>query len=123
MDEILLYSIVISILIVILGGLYFAKSQSNSSEREKSRRRAAVPTRNEDGQIAPDQDRVVAGPGGRRRVARMQRRPQPAANVEEIDDEIENEDEEGAVPKKVEGKVGAKKLAKLQVRFIGRIQK
>jgi len=109
-----LYSIVISILVVILGGLYFAKSKSSNNEREKTRRRAAIPTRNEDGQIAPDQERVVAGPGGRRRATRMQRRPQPAANVvDEQDDDIED-DEEGGVSKQIEGKVGKKKLAKLQ---------
>ena len=51
MDEILLYSIVISILVVILGGLYFAKSKSSGNEKERTRRRAAIPTRNEDGQI------------------------------------------------------------------------
>jgi len=114
MDEIFLYSIVISILVVILGGLYFAKSKSTNNEREKTRRRAAIPTRNEDGQIAPDQERVVAGPGGRRRATRMQRRPQPAANVvDEQDDDIED-DEEGGVSKQIEGKVGKKKLAKLQ---------
>jgi len=96
----------------VLCGLYFAKSKSTTNEREKSRRRAAVPTRNEDGQIAAAQER--AGPAGRRRGPRLQRRAQPTSNVEEIEDDIDNEDEEGAVPKKVEGKVGAKKLAKLQ---------
>ena len=117
MDEIFLYSIVISILVVILCGLYFAKSKSTNTEREKTRRRAAIPTRNEDGQIAPDQDRVVAGPGGRRRRAtRMQRRPQPTANViEEPENDSENNDEEEGVSKQIEGKVGKKKLAKLQV--------
>ena len=116
MDEIFLYSIVISILVVILCGLYFAKSKSTNTEREKTRRRAAIPTRNEDGQIAPDQDRVVAGPGGRRRATRMQRRPQPAANViEEPENDSENDDEEEGVSKQIEGKVGKKKLAKLQV--------
>merc|ERR1712241_213875 len=108
MDELLLFSIVISILVIVLCGLYFAKSKS--SQKEKTRRRAAIPTRNEDGQIVADQERLVAaGPRGRR-GARMQRRPQPTSNVvEEPENDIENDDdEEGNVPKKTEGKIGKK---------------
>ena len=105
---------------IILCGLYFAKSKSSTEERERSRRRAAIPTRNEDGQIVPDQERLVAaGPRGRR-GARMQRRPQPTQNVvEEVEDDLENEDDvEGNATKKIEGKIGKKKMEKLQVRMI-----
>ena len=122
MDEILLFSIVISILVIVLCGLYFAKSKSSQNEKQKTRRRAAIPTRNEDGQIVADQERLVAaGPRGRR-GARMQRRPQPTSNVvEEPENDIENdEDEEGNVPKKTEGKIGKKKMEKLQVCSIER---
>ena len=115
MDEGLLFSIVIGILVLVLCGLYFAKSKSSQDEKEKTRRRAAIPTLNEDGQIIPDQERLVARvPGGRR--PRIQRRPQPTPNaVEEPENVIEDEDDEGDASKKIDGKVGKKKMEKLQV--------
>ena len=120
MDEVLIYSIIISLLVILLCGLYFAKTQSSSKdEREKSRRRAAIPTRDEDGHIVADQERLVAaGPRGRR-GARMQRRPQATSNtVEENEDDNDNdEDNEEVTSQKIEGKIGKKKMEKLQVRI------
>ena len=117
MDEILLFSIVISILLIVLCALYFAKSKSSQDEKERTRRRAAIPTRNEDGQIIADQERLVA-PGPRGRRVRMQRRHQPTPNVvEEPENDIEDEeDDEGNTSKKIEGKKeGKKRMEKKQV--------
>ena len=120
MDEVLIYSIIISLLVILLCGLYFAKSKSSSKdERERSRRRAAIPTRDEDGNIVADQERLVAaGPRGRR-GARMIRRPQAASNTVEEDesDNINDEDNDEGTSKKIEGKIGKKKMEKLQVRL------
>lgn len=118
MDEILIYSIIISILVIILCGLYFAKGQSSSpDEREKSRRRAAIPTRNEDGQIVPDERLVATGPRGRRGGTRMQRRPPATVNREEPANHSENDDNDDETSaKKPEGKMGKKKAEKLQAK-------
>ena len=82
MDEILIYSTIIAALGILLFALYFAKSKSPSTdERERVRRRAAIPNRDEDGHIIADQERLVAaGPRGRR-GARLQRRPQVAPHL------------------------------------------
>ena len=118
MDEVFILSVVISILVIVLCGLYFTKSKSSSrDEKERSRRRAAIPTRGEDGQIVQNQEMLVAaGPRGRR-GARMQRRPQVAANTveENENDNLSDEDNEDNAPKKIEGKIGKKKMEKLQV--------
>ena len=118
MDEILIYSTIIAALGILLFALYFAKSKSPSTdERERARRRAAIPTRDEDGHIIADQESLVAaGPRGRR-GARMQRRPQvaPRPNVEE-DNESNEDDEEISSKTKLDGKVGKKKLEKLQAK-------
>ena len=115
MDEGLLFSTVIGILVLVLCGLYFAKCKSSQDEKKKTRRRAAIPAINEDGQIIPDQQRLVArGPGGRR--PRTLRRPQPTMNVvEESEYVIEDEDGEGDASQKIDGKIGKKKMEKLQV--------
>jgi hypothetical protein len=115
MDEGLLFSTVIGILVLLLCGLYFAKSKSSQDEKKKTRRRAAIPAINEDGQIIPDQQRLVArGPGGRR--PRTLRRPQPTMNVvEESENVIEDQNDEGDASQKIDGKIGKKKMEKLQV--------
>ena len=74
MDQLTLFIAIFATLAVLLAGLLFLKSQTSSSGSETktgARRRAAVPNRDEDGQI------VNAGPGprGRRGAGpRMQRR-------------------------------------------------
>jgi len=113
MDDILIYSVVISFLAIVLGALYFAKSKNSQQDREKNRRRAAVPTRNEDGTIAAN-DQMAVGPRGRRGGPRMQRRAQ-VQPIEEPDDDVVNEDnEEENASAKIDGKIGKKKMQKLQ---------
>ena len=74
MDQLTLFIAIFATLAVLLAGLLFLKSQTSSSGSETktgARRRAAVPNRDEDGQI------VNAGPGprGRRGAGpRMHRR-------------------------------------------------
>ena len=125
MDDLLLYSTIVGVLVVILIGLLFAKNKSTSGEdREKSRhRRNAVPKRNEDGEIVANPEMMAAaGPRGRRGPRMVRRTPQavPAGEEDHNDDDIDDDENEGGPSKlKTDGKIGKKKLAKLQVRLIG----
>merc|ERR1711936_1332397 len=71
MEDLHLYGAILTTLVVILLGLMFLKSQSSNSNEVKTgavRRRAAIPNRDEDGQIvASEGPRQRGGPGGGRR--------------------------------------------------------
>ena len=71
MDDLTLYIAIFATLAVLLCGLLFLKSKTSNEEEKKpaARRRAAVPNRDEDGQI------INTGPRGRRGGGpRMRRR-------------------------------------------------
>jgi len=118
MEDLHLYGAILATLVVLLLGLMFLKSQSSSSsENKKPRRRADIPNRDQDGQIVADGPRQ-RGPGGGRR--RMQRRTQaqeeePVQDVIDeprVDGEIDSDDEGN--PSKISGKLGKKKLLKME---------
>jgi len=122
MEDLHLYGAILATLVVILLGLMFLKSQSSNSNEVKTgavRRRAAIPNRDEDGQIvASEGPRQRGGPGGGRR--RMQRRTQ-VQEEEPLEDVIDEpradggseSDEEGNLAK-LPGKIGKKKQQKLE---------
>jgi len=126
MADVLTVGILVAILAVILIGLIFAKQSGADKDGSKSggRRRAAVPTRDEDGQLVGE-GAPVMGPRGRRGATRMRRTPAATAQQHQedaFDDDHEAdaaEDEEGAGRSSVQapsGKVGKKKLEKLQAK-------
>jgi len=121
MEDLYLYGAILATLVVILLGLMFLKSQSSDSSETKTgpvRRRAAIPNRDEDGQIIQGDGPRQRGPGGGRR--RMHRRTQ--AQEEELLDDIvdepradgESESDEEGNQSKLPGKVGKKKQQKLE---------
>ena len=119
MQDLNLYIAIFASLAVALIGLIFLKSKSSDSSDDKksqTRRRAAIPTRDEDGQI------VGTGPGprGRRGGGRMRRRQVQDEVEDEPQIEVENveagsDDEENTDIKAPSGKIGKKKMEKLQV--------
>jgi len=111
---------ILAALLLMLLGLYVFKSKdsSDSSENKKSRRRADIPNRDEDGQIIQEGPRTQRGPAGagrrmRRRVPVQEEEPeQDVIDEPREDGEIES-DEEGNLAK-FSGKVGKKKLLKME---------
>ena len=120
MDQFTLGLAILATLIVILIGLLFLKSKSAPEEQKASRRRAAIPNRDEDGQIIQGD-----GPRGRRGGPRMRRRqvqeePEPEPEVAAPDDS-EASDEEGQKAK-LPAKMGKKKMEKMQAKADRKIQ-
>lgn len=112
---------ILAALLLMLLGLYVFKSKDSSSsesENKKSRRRADIPNRDEDGQIIQEGPRTQRGPAGagrrmRRRVPVQEEEPeQDVIDEPREDGEIES-DEEGNLAK-FSGKVGKKKLLKME---------
>jgi len=126
MQDLNLYIAIFASLAVALIGLIFLKSRSSDSSDDKkpqARRRAAIPTRDEDGQI------VGAGPGprGRRGGGRMRRRQVQDEVEDEPQIEAENveagsDDEENTDIKAPSGKIGKKKMEKLQAKADRKVQ-
>lgn len=110
---------ILAALCVMLLGLYIFKSKdSSSSENKKPRRRADIPNRDEDGQIIQEGPRTQRGPAGARR--RMNRRV-PVQEEEPVEDVIDEPPEDGEIESdeegnlaKFSGKVGKKKLLKME---------
>merc|ERR1712129_305835 len=106
---------------LMLLGLYIFKSKdSSSSENKKSRRRADIPNRDEDGQIIQDGPRTQRGPAGAGRN-RMRRPRVPVQEEEPVQDVIDEPPEDGEIESdeegnlaKFSGKVGKKKLLKME---------
>jgi len=116
-----LIAILASLLLMLLGLYVFkSKDSSDSSENKKSRRRADIPNRDEDGQIIQDGPRTQRGPAGAGRN-RMRRPRVPVQEEEPVQDVIdepqedgENESDEEGNLAKFSGKVGKKKLLKME---------
>jgi len=114
-----LIAILASLLLMLLGLYVFkSKDSSDSSENKKSRRRADIPNRDEDGQIIQDGPRTQRGPAGARQ--RMRRRV-PVQEEEPVQDVIDEPREDGEIESdeegnlaKFSGKVGKKKLLKME---------
>jgi len=130
MDDLTLFIAIFASLAVILISLLFLKSkQSQQSSETKTggrRRVAAVPNRDEDGQIVDVGPRGRRGPAGRR----MQRRQQAAEEIQEPVDDGSNEPIEGSdddelsqVAKELPGKLGKKKQQKLQDKAEKKLQR
>merc|ERR1719509_318497 len=100
-------------------GLYVFKSKdSSSSENKKPRRRADIPNRDEDGQIIQEGPRTQRGPAG---AGRRMRRRVPVQEEEPVQDVIDEPREDGEIESdeegnlaKFSGKVGKKKLLKME---------
>jgi len=116
-----LIAILASLLLMLLGLYVFkSKDSSDSSENKKSRRRADIPNRDEDGQIIQDGPRTQRGPAGAGRTNRMRRRV-PVQEEEPVQDVIDEPREDGEIESdeegnlaKFSGKVGKKKLLKME---------
>merc|ERR1712226_766531 len=129
MDDLTLFIAIFASLAVILVSLLFLKSkQSQQSSETKTggrRRVAAVPNRDEDGQIVDVGPRGRRGPAGRR----MHRRQQAAEEIQEPVDDGFNEDlgsdddELRQVEKELPGKLGKKKQQKLQDKAEKKLQR
>ena len=125
MDQFTLGLAILATLVVILVGLIFLKSQGNATEDKKSsgrRRVAAIPNRDEDGQI------IQAGPGPRGRRGggpRMRRRveeepePEPEIGPDRSDVSDEENSEQAT---KIPAKMGKKKMEKMQAKADRKIQ-
>ena len=118
MQDLQLYLAILGTLAVLLIGLLFFKSQSSDSTETKtgSRRRAAIPNRDADGQIIQTEaPRGRLGPGrprmGRRR--QVQEEVEEEEPVEVHDEDLSGDDE---VNVKMPAKNGKKKAEKLQGR-------
>ena len=108
MDQFTLGLAILATLVVILVGLLFLKSQSPTEEKKSKRRVAAIPNRDQDGQI------IQAGPGPRGRRGggpRMRRRveEEPEPEPEIVPDHSDASDEEAAEKSKIPAKMGKKK--------------
>lgn len=121
MEDLYLYIAILATLAVLLIGLLYLKSQSGPSEKESKparRRAAAVPHRDEDGQIVD----TGPGPRGRRGGPRMRRRqvaeePEPdldRAQDEHDEEQLDSDNEERV--RELPGKMGKKKLEKMQAK-------
>jgi len=110
---------ILAALILMLLGLYVFKSKdSSSSENKKPRRRADIPNRDEDGQIIQEGPRTQRGPAG---AGRRMRRRVPVQEEEPVQDVIDEPREDGEIESdeegnlaKFSGKVGKKKLLKME---------
>jgi len=102
----------VAVLVVILAALMYAKQAG--SEESKTRQRRNVP---QPGQAAPE---GVRGPGGRRGGARMRRPAAAPSNNQQggdgPDDDNSGDDDEGGPIDAPSGKIGKKKLEKLQAK-------
>jgi len=114
MDTVTL-GVLVAVLVVILAALMYAKQAG--SEESKTRQRRNVP---QPGQAAPE---GVRGPGGRRGGARMRRPAAPSnspSNNQQggdgLDDDNSGDDDEGGPIDAPSGKIGKKKLEKLQAK-------
>lgn len=120
MNDLYLYAAILGTLAVLLVTLLFVKSRSggedSSASKNASRRRAAVPNRDEDGQI------VMAGPRARGRGGQRMRRPQQQSQNQTQDEPISGEEsgnEEMAAGEKEAlqpAKMGKKKMEKMQAK-------
>ena len=126
MDTFTLCLAILATLAVILIGLIFLKSRSPTEEPKSTRRRvAAVPNRDEDGQIIQagpgPRGRRGAGPRMRRRQVQEEPEPEP-----EVVDNAENsdfsDDENSEKTAKLPAKMGKKKLEKMQAKADRKIQ-
>jgi len=112
MDTVTL-GVLVAVLVVILAALMYAKQQAGSEE-SKTRQRRNVP---QPGQAAPE---GVRGPGGRRGGARMRRPAAAPSNNQQggdgPDDDNSGDDDEGGPIDAPSGKIGKKKLEKLQAK-------
>ena len=118
MADVVTIGVLVAVLVIILMGLIFAKSQGKGDKDSKNRnRRAAVPTRDEDGQIVGAPAASV-GPRGRRGGPRMRRTVQVQEELEDNQVEAAEDDGEGdnEVLENKPGKIGRKKLEKLQAK-------
>lgn len=115
MVDVAVIGVVVAILAVILAVLIYVKNSSDDTASSGTgRRRAAVPTRDETGQIVGRQ--APARPGGRRGGARMRRQVQedePEAVADDNADGGGGSDGEDDVRNVPSGKMGKKKLEKL----------
>jgi len=113
-----LIAILAALLLMLLGLYVFKSKDSSSSENKKSRRRADIPNRDEDGQIIQEGPRTQRGPAG---AGRRMRRRVPVQEEEPVQDVIDEPREDGEIESdeegnlaKFSGKVGKKKLLKME---------
>lgn len=113
-----LIAILAALLLMLLGLYVFKSKDSSSSENKKPRRRADIPNRDEDGQIIQEGPRTQRGPAG---AGRRMRRRVPVQEEEPVQDVIDEPREDGEIESdeegnlaKFSGKVGKKKLLKLE---------
>jgi len=118
MDINTLIAILAALLLMLLGLYVFKSKDSSSSENKKPRRRADIPNRDEDGQIIQEGPRTQRGPAG---AGRRMRRRVPAQEEEPVQDVIDEPREDGEIESdeegnlaKFSGKVGKKKLLKME---------
>merc|ERR1712029_869108 len=121
MDQLTLGLAILATLVVILVGLLFLKSQSPTEEKKSKRRVAAIPNRDQDGQI------IQAGPGPRGRRGggpRMRRRveEEPEPEPEIVPDHSDVSDEETSEKSKIPAKMGKKKMEKMQAKADRKVQ-
>jgi len=121
MDQLTLGLAILATLVVILVGLLFLKSQSPTEEKKSKRRVAAIPNRDQDGQI------IQAGPGPRGRRGggpRMRRRveEEPEPEPEIVPDHSDASDEETSEKSKIPAKMGKKKMEKMQAKADRKVQ-
>jgi len=113
-----LIAILAALLLMLLGLYVFKSKDSSSSENKKPRRRADIPNRDEDGQIIQEGPRTQRGPAG---AGRRMRRRVPVQEEEPVQDVIDEPREDGEIESdeegnlaKFSGKVGKKKLLKME---------
>lgn len=114
MEQLNLYLAIFASLAVVLIALLFIKSKSSGSGNENKTRRqrqAAIPNRDQDGQILDVGPRGRRGPGPRMR--RRQAQPEAEPEVEHLDEPEVDEDGVEVAAAKVPKNIGAKKAAKL----------
>lgn len=122
MDQLYLYVTIFASLAVVLVGLLFVKSKTSASGSEKQvkRRQAAIPNRDQDGQIVDVGPRGRRGPGPRMR--RRQAQPEPEPEIDQVQDEPDYDDDGEIQTQKVPKNIGAKKAAKLQEKAERKLQ-
>ncbi len=124
MADVYLYFAILASLAVILIGLLFLKSKSSDNEETNKvrRTRAAIPNRDEDGQIVNIGPRGRRGAGPRVRRRNVQEEPEPEEELDRGEADNQSDNEEDSTSKIPSGKIGKKKLEKLQAKADRKVQ-